>query len=486
MRFLTRSLIGLILLGLTLGLLALALASILRAIESRDADASAQPAGEERVFAVNVATVQAGTAHPILTAYGDLQSVRRLEVRAETGGTLMQLAPGFRDGGRVAEGETLYLIDPANAQTTLGLAESDLASAAAEEAEARAYVGLAREELAAAQSQRDLRVLALARSEGLRAGGIGTEADLEIAQLALSTAEQGLIGSRLALAQAEARIERAAIARGRATIARDEAARTLAATREVAPFAGVVSEVTAVPGGIVSVNEKLGMLIDPTALEVAFRVSSGEFARLADPEGEILPLEITASLDVQGIELSLPGRIDRAGGAVGAAQTGRLVYARLDTDRLGLLRPGDFLTVRVEEPALTEVAVLPATAVSAEGDILLLDAEARLEEVPVSVLRRQGDTVIVAGAPEGRTYVTQRLPQLGPGIRVRPVAPGDPAAVAEAMVRLSPERRAGLIAEVNANSRLPEEARVRILAALEAEEVPQSMIDRLELRRSGG
>jgi hypothetical protein len=261
----------------------------------------------------------------------------------------------------------------------------------------------------------------------------------------------------------------------------------LANTDEAAPFDGVLAEVDAVPGRLVSPNEKLGMLIDPAALEVAFRVSSAEFARLADSDGGLLPLPVTASLEIDGIALSVPGRIDRAGAAVGAGQTGRLIYARLDADRPGLLRPGDFLTVRVEEPALQDVAVLPATALGPGSTILVLDADARLEEVPVTVLRRQGDAVIVADAPFGRDVVTERQPQLGPGVQVRAAGPGAQAAepTPEAMVRLSPERRAGLIAAVEANRRLPDDARARILAALEAEEVPQSMIDRLE-RRSGG
>jgi hypothetical protein len=486
MRFWTRSLYGLTLLAMTLGMLALAAGSIRQAIAVRYAEQAARPPAGERVFAVNTVRLEPVTARPVLTAYGDLQSARQLELRAATGGTLVELAPGFRDGGRVDEGETLFRIDPAEAATALALAESDLAAAAAEEAEARVGLTLAREELAAAAHQRDLRAQALARAEDLQGRGVGSVANNEAAELALSTAEQVLTGRRLARAQAEARIERSEIARTRAGIARDEAARVLADTEEAAPFAGMLAEVNAVPGRLVSANEKLGLLIDPTALEVAFRVTSAEFARLADSAGALLPLAVRASLDVDGIAVSLHGRIDRAGAAVGAGQTGRLIYARLDADRPGLLRPGDFLTVRVEEPALQGVAVLPATAVGPAASILVLDAGSRLEEVPVEVLRRQGDEVIVAGAPFGRDYVTERQPQLGPGVRVRPVSPDDAAAAApEAMVRLSPERRAGLIAAVHANRRLPDDAKARILAALEADEVPQSMIDRLE-RRSGG
>lgn len=488
MRFWTRSLVGLTLLALTLGLLALAAGSILQAIAVRDAAEAARPPGSERIFAVNTGRLESVTARPVLTAYGDLQSARQLELRAATGGPLIELAPGFRDGGRVAEGEVLFRIDPAETETTLKLAESDLAAARAEAAEARVGLTLADEELAAAARQRELRDQALARATDLQERGVGSAANIETAELALATAEQVLTGRRLARAQAEARIDRAGIALTRAGVARDEAARVLANTEVTAPFAGMLAEVDAVPGRLVSANERLGLLIDPSALEVAFRVSSAEFARLVDPAGELLPLELTASLEVDGIELSVPGRIDRAGAAVGASQTGRLIYARLDAGRAGLLRPGDFLTVRVEEPALAGVAVLPATAVGRGAAILVTDADDRLEEVPVAVLRRQGDTVIVADAPFGRHYVTERQPQLGPGVKVRAVAPDAPppaAPAAEAMVRLSPERRAGLIAAVQANRRLPEDARARILAALAGDEVPQSVIDRLE-QRSGG
>ncbi len=359
MRFIMRSVTGLALLALTLGLLALAAGEIRTAIAARQAAAVAQPPAAERVYPVNAAPLDPVTARPVLTAYGDLQSARQLELRAATGGTLTELAPGFRDGGRVRAGETLYRIDPADARAVLALAESDLADARAEEADAQASLGISREELAAGERQRGLRAQALTRALDLRGRGVGSEAERETAEIALATAEQIVTGLRLELARAEARIDRAAIARDRAAIARDEAARALAETQEAAPFDGYLTEVAAVPGRLVSENEKLGLLLDPTALEVAFRVSNAEFARLIDADGELLPLEVSASLDVEGIELGVPGLLDRAGASTGVGQTGRLVYARLDTDRLGMLRPGDFLTVRVAEPALADVAVVP-------------------------------------------------------------------------------------------------------------------------------
>ncbi|HPG23216.1 MAG TPA: efflux transporter periplasmic adaptor subunit, partial [Amaricoccus sp.] len=254
MRFLMRSLAGLTLLVLTLGLLGFAVGSIRQALALREAEATGGRTAEERVFAVSVDRLEPRTVAPVLTAYGDLQSARQLELRAATAGTLMEIAPGFRDGGRVTAGEVLYRIDPAEAEAALALAESDLAAARAEEAEAGVGLDLARQEAAAADRQRDLRAQALARAQDLRNRGVNTAADLEAAELALATAEQAATGRRLAEAQAEARIERAGIATTRAGIARDEAARDLANTVERAPFDGLVADVSAVPGRLVSVN----------------------------------------------------------------------------------------------------------------------------------------------------------------------------------------------------------------------------------------
>lgn len=492
MRFLWRGLTGAALAVLTFGLLALAAVTLMRALDAGGARDAARPAAAERVFAVEVAVLQAETLRPVLTAYGDVRSARQLELRAATGGRIETLAQGFRDGGGVAAGETLYALDPADARAALALADSDLDAARAEIAEAQAAVTLAEAERAANARQRDLRISALARTRSLRERGNGTEADLEDAELALATAEQALLGRQGALAEAEARVARARIAETRAAVERDEAARRLADTSATAPFAGVLAEVAAVPGGLVAANERLGLLIDPVALEVAFRVSHAEFLRLIDDTGALLPLPVEAALPLEGGDAVFSGRIDRAGAALGAGETGRLVYAGLDADGRGVLRPGDFLTVRVREPALRDVAVVPATALGPDGDLLVLDPDARLETAAVTLLRRQGDAVILGDAPFGRRYVTGRAPQLGPGIRVRPVgetpdeapdeAPDDAAAD---RVRLTPERRAVLIAAVRDEPDMAPAARDRLLTALEAETVPLALVERLE-RRTGG
>ena len=178
-----------------------------------------------------------------------------------------------------------FLISAADAETALAVAETEAREAVAEHEEAQAALILAQDELAAARAQTGLRKAALERQRMLVSRGVGTEAAVETAALAHSAAEQAELGKRQALAQAEARINRALRGIERTTIRLDEARRRLENTELTAEFSGVLSGVTVVEGGIVSTNEKIGRLIDPSTLEVSFRLSNSQFARLVEANG---------------------------------------------------------------------------------------------------------------------------------------------------------------------------------------------------------
>lgn len=127
---------------------------------------------------------------------------------------------------------------------------------------------------------------------------------------------------------------------------------------------------------------------------------------------------------------------------------------------------------------------MPATAVDANETVLVLGEENRLREVPVEILRRQGDDVLIR-APQlgGQNIVAERSPLLGQGIAVQPIDPNAGADGPEPpqMVSLTPERRAELIAFVE-ESRMPPQIKTRMLDQLEQDEVPSDVIARLEER----
>ena len=483
MRFIARSLTGLLLLAVTLALLGLAAIAIGSALrQSMDPGGPGRP-GEERIVAANVVTLTPQVIAPQLTAFGKVESRRTLDVRARSGGTVVWVADSFRNGLAVREGDVLVRLDPAPATEALALAEADLSEARAKESEAAASVTLAQDDLAAAEVQAALRRQALARQQDIAARGAGSSQAVETAELAVSAADQAVLSRRQALASALAQVDQTAVAVTRAEIAVGEAARTLAETEVRAAITGRVDGVTLVPGAVVGASEVLGRIVDPVALDVAVRLSTAQFGLLLDADGGLQGGAVTV-LPEGGVPLT--GRLDRVSAAVGEGQTGRLVYVALDlaAGMEALLQPGDFVTVQIDEAPLNDAALLPATAVGRNGTVLVLGAEDRLEEVPVEVLRRQGDAVILrVGSLAGREIVQERSVFLGDGIRIRPVRPD--AAVTGDKVQLTPERRAALIALVEASETMPEAEKARMRQDLEADAVPAEVVDRLERRMDG-
>ncbi|WP_300513259.1 HlyD family efflux transporter periplasmic adaptor subunit [Aliiroseovarius sp.] len=484
MRFLTRSLTGLLLVALTLGLLAWAGRTAYDAVQARMAQDTGLRPARERVLGVNVVTVAPGQARPTLSAFGELRSRRVLELRAASGGTLVELADGFEEGGTVTAGDLLARIDPTDFESALVIARAEAAQAAADLADAEQALELAGDDLANAERQAALRAAALTRQRDLVARGVGTEAAVETAALAAAAADQAVLSRRQALATAALKRVSAQTALERARVNLADAERDLADTEIRAEFSGTLSDVTVVRGRLVQTNERLAQLIDPEALEVSFRLSTAQYTRLLDEAGALSRTPVQVTMDVAGVDLVATGVIDRESAVVGEGLTGRLLFARLDA--AAGFRPGDFVTVSVEEPPLERVALLPASAVDAMGTVLVLGEGERLELAEVDLLRRQGDDVLVrAPGLAGREVVAERNPLLGEGIRVRPIRADAKVPDAPETVRLDDARRAALVAFVESNARMPEDVKARLLKTLQQDEVPLQTVERLEGRMGG-
>ncbi|MBE1291430.1 MAG: HlyD family efflux transporter periplasmic adaptor subunit [Shimia sp.] len=484
MRFLRQSLTGLFLLSATVALILYAGSLVFNAVEERMAKDSKGPPARERVFTVNVKTAQPGAETPELVAFGEVQSRRSLEVRAAAAGTVIFLSENFEDGANVSAGEVLAKIDPTKARYALDRIAADLLDAEAEQRDADRTLILAQDELKSAEAQLGLRKKAFDRQIDLQERGVGTAAAVEVAELAQAAARQSVLSNRRALAQAEARVDQAKTRLDRTKILLAEAQKDLDDTVITADFSGTLSEVNIVQGGLVSMNERLATLIDAQALEVAFRVSTTQYARLLDDANNLHRAEVKVAMDVLGADLTATGVITRDAAAVGEGQTGRVLYARLDGPRG--LKPGDFVTVRVREPELEDVVRLPATAINAAHEVLVVGEGNRLTTQKVRLVRRQGDDVLVRGRGlAGQQVVSRRTPLLGEGIAVKPLTGEEKIPDAPAMVALSDEERAKFVAAIEANGRIPSDAKQRMLQALSQPEVPARMVERLRSRMGG-
>ena len=203
-----------------------------------------------------------------------------------------------------------------------------------------------------------------------------------------------------------------------------------------------------------------------------------------DENGRLQPLPVTARLDATGADLEAQGVISRDSGEAGGGQSGRLIYARLD--RAAGIKPNDFVTVVVQEPAINGVVRVAASAYGSDGSVLVLGEDSRLEVLKVELLRRQGDDVLIRGAGlVGREIVTGRTPLLGAGIRVTPLRPEAAAPAAPELIELSADRRARLVSFVEGNSRMPDAAKKQMLGQLEQTRVPAALVNRIESRMGG-
>lgn len=346
-----------------------------------------------------------------------------------------------------------------------------------------------------------LRARAFDRAKDLENRGVGATATVETAELSLSTAKASVLSRRQALSQGQARVDRAATTLSRARIARSEAQRKLDETVIKAEFSGRLTGVTLVKGRLVTGNEQIAKLVDENALEVAFRLPTQAHARLLDGKGRLRAAPVKVVLDSFGIGIEADAMVRRDSAVVQSGQSGRLVYARL-SDGNGL-KPGDFVTVNVDEARIDQAIRLPAAAYGGDGAVLAINKEQRLEKINVTLLRRQGNDVLVwSEGLSGRLVVAARTPLLSQGIKVkplRPVVPGEPVAPAKGkggdgrvgapaaanMVELSDERRKKLVDFVEGNKAMPDPIRKRLLGALAKSKVPARMVRRLENRIGG-
>ena len=488
MRFIGRSLFGLFLIALTCGLLATAAGLIYSSFQERAAKQGNKRPQKERVFSAHVMEAKASKIQPEIEAFGEIQSKRALDIRIPVGGTIVYLSPNFVEGGKVTKDEILVVTDTTDSEDKVTLAKADLDEAKDSEIEAKNALSLAFDDLAAAVKQSDLRNQALKRKEGLTDRGVVTEASLESAALSAASAEQVVLSKRKSILQAQSRLSQTKGTVVRRELAFANAERKLQNTKVKAEFDGTLSNVSLVSGGIVNNNERVGLLVDPSSLEVKFRISATQFNRLIDASGNLQAIPTFVKLDVFGTEISASGSVERSSATVGTGLTGRLLFSSLSNGNVSSFRSGDFVTVTLKEPTLNNVLELPSNALSGGNRILTLTDEDRLQEIEVSILRRNKNNVIIdATNVIGKEIVTNRTPLLGAGIKIKPIRLGGSKASSDAApepekIALDEERRQKMISFIEGNGYIPKTAKKKIIKALSEAEVPVKLIKRIESR----
>lgn len=298
------------------------------------------------------------------------------------------------------------------ADETLILQRSQLQ---ASQVSAHAAVAQAEAQLAEARAAADEAVRVRDRTETLRVEGTASQAALDQAIAAATSALARVAAVEQAVAAARSQVELAALQ------IQDVELR-LERTRIKAPVSGLISARNAQVGAIASAaGQPMFVLIRDGALEL-----QGELA-----EQDILRLQAGQSALIRpvGALNPLTGTVRLVEPTVDAVTRLGRVRVQIDDStqvRQGLFAEAEILVARREGLSLPVTAVLA----SDEGGprVLRVDAEGIVSEVVVVTGIREGDLIeIVAGLNEGDMVVARAGAFVRPGDRINPV-PAEAAA----------------------------------------------------------
>ncbi len=487
MNFLLRSFLGLIILGITLGFLIFGSFVLIEALKKRSEKSDNRRFQKERVFAVNVETLNKQIASPKILSYGEIYSKRMLEIRPLVSGRLDYVSEKFVEGGYVKSGDILFRLNQKDYLNELEIAEIDLEDTKAQLSEAISKLDYANLEFEVSESQLNLRKNALDRQTQLAESGLITSSQLENTQLAYSSTKQQFLNKQNLVKSSKNAIDKLKIQLKRRSISIDKAKRNLDETEIKAPFDGIIASVNILPGSVININEKLGTLLDPNSLEVMFNLSANEFARVIDKDGKLLNLDITAYLKLSNNKIPFSGKIERINPEIMNIGSGRKLFASINLGENKTLRPGDFVVLEIKEPSLKNITVLPSSAVTIDGKIFILEEDNRLKEIEVTILRRQGNEVIVSGAPTDKEYVMQRSPQLGNGLKIKPLRKKDREisnsvnlSKNKELVAISPEKQKKLINILDKLDRMPKSVKDRLYEEINSGKIKAKTLKRLE------
>jgi membrane fusion protein (multidrug efflux system) len=359
-------------------------------------EAGSQPGGQMPPPEVAVVTVEAKTLPVSYEYVGQTAGYREVEVRARVNGILLKR--NYQEGTTVKRGQSLFLIDPAPFRVALTKAEADLATAAARQAQA------ARD---AERMKSVIDIKAVSRKEY---------------DDAVSSAE---------ITGAEVKAAHARVA---------EAKLNLEYTRVESPITGVSGRAQRSEGTLVSGPDVLltsVTQIDP--IYVIFGIPEADQLRIRrDVEAGRLLLPPDRRFDVavtlaDGGTYGKQGKLDFTDVRVNPA-TGTVEARAGLPNPDGMLRPGQFVRVRLNGATRPKAITVPQRAVL-EGPsgkfVYIVNAESKAEPRPVQVGEWAGDAwVIDSGLAAGDKVIVDGVMRIGPGAPVRIAAPageGKPA-----------------------------------------------------------
>ena len=334
-------------------------------------------------------TVVAATTRDVpvyLTALGTVQALNTVTVSAQVSGQLQ--AVHFTEGQQVQKGDLLAEIDPRSYKAALDQA---LARKKQDEAQLAASRGT------------------LKRYQDLIDRNFVSAQDLENQRQIVRQQEAMIAGDLAAV---------------------DNARTQLSFTKIIAPIDGLAGIRQIDVGNLVQANgSAIVVLTQVQPLNVIFNLPQQDMAKVR--EADATPLAVTALSRsderpiAEGVLKVIDNSIDPA------TATFKLKAEFPNTD--GRLWPGAFVNVRLAIRTMRDGIVVPASGIQQGPDgeyawVIQDDETVKMQKVTTAAQVEGGGLLIDSGLAAGQQIVTEGQFRLKPGIKVKPMAPGEVAA----------------------------------------------------------
>lgn len=359
--------VGRVVSGIVCAALSLALVTGCRAGAEKPGTEAVPPAvqvGQENVITVERGRIVTG---PLIS--GELRAQREATVRAELGGSMLQVVA--EEGQTVRRGALLGRIEAATLEDARRSAESAVKSAESQ--------------LAVAEREAE-------RAAQLVAAGALAARDLEVARSNVTAAEAQLADARARLVAARKQLGDAVLR---------------------APIDGIVADRPVNTGDVVTPGTALFTIIDPSSMRLEASVPSEDLASLR--------AGATVEFTVRGYEQPFQGRIDRISPQADQATRQVPIFVSVPNTG-GRLVAGLFAEGRVVSE-LAEGLVVPLKAVNTTGQKawVMRVSQGRTEKIEVTLGLRDPRTErvqLLSGVNEGDVLLRGAAQGITPGTPV--------------------------------------------------------------------
>lgn len=334
------------------------------------------PVMTQAPVAVTVARVTVEDVPVRLQAIGSVQAISTVSMRALVSGELKTV--GFHQGDEVRKGQTLFTIDPKPYEAALAQAQANLArdQATLNQAqwEARRYTELAKQGIVSAQQNEQIQATAASAASVVQAD-----------QAAVQTAKLNLSYCTID-----------------------------------APISGRTGSLLVQAGNLVQPNSTVLVTVNQIApIYVSFSVPQQYLQQLKTLQAQH-PLEVTAQ--AQGDTEKELGTLSFINNTIDNT-TGTIELMATFPNADERLWPGEYVNIEIRLSVMSNVTVVPSTAVLTGQDkmyvyLLMPNQTVKSQTVQTSI-SENGVTVVNSGLAPGQTVVTDGQFSLFPGASVQ-------------------------------------------------------------------